>query len=346
MAGMEIPKGSRAQDHLEQVLSAATSAAELTQQMLAYSGRGQFVLEALDVSQLVKRTERLLESMISKKAAFTLDLTSELPHIEADAGQVRQVLINLANNASDALGDRTGEVAIRTGLMWAEGGELPSLQSGQMVPAGTYVYLEVADSGSGMDSETLGKIFDPFFTTKFTGRGLGLPAVLGIVRGHRGSIRVVSDVGQGTVVRVYFPALEDAEPQPEASPVAASISWQPAGAVLVVDDEEPIRILAQAILEGAGLKVWSAADGNQALDVFRAHAAEIHAVLLDLTMPGMDGAEVFQHISALRPEARVVLCSGYNEHEVSDRLGGSRPSGFLRKPYLPRELISVLNNVW
>jgi CheY-like chemotaxis protein len=170
--------------------------------------------------------------------------------------------------------------------------------------------------------------------------------VLGIVRGHRGSIRVVSDVGQGTVVRVYFPALEDAEPQPEASPVAASISWQPAGAVLVVDDEEPIRILAQAILEGAGLKVWSAADGNQALDVFRAHAAEIHAVLLDLTMPGMDGAEVFQHISALRPEARVVLCSGYNEHEVSDRLGGSRPSGFLRKPYLPRELISVLNNVW
>ena len=346
MACMEVAKSSRARDHLGHVLSAAKSAADLTQQILAYSGRGQFVLEALEVSQIVVGTTRLLESIVSKKAAVTLDLAPELPHVEADASQVRQVLINLANNASDALGDHSGEIAIRTGLVWAEAGELPSLQSGHMVPAGFYVYLEVADTGSGMDAETLSKIFDPFFTTKFTGRGLGLPAVMGIVRAHRGSIRVMSIVGQGTAVRVFFPVREDREPQAVEAPASDTIAWQNTGTVLVVDDEESIRHLASTVLEGAGLTVFLASDGNEALSVFREHAADIHAVLLDLTMPGMDGAEVFQHINQLRPEVRVVLCSGYNENEVSERLGEQRPAAFLRKPYHPRELLNLLGTVW
>jgi PAS domain S-box-containing protein len=346
MACMEVPKESRVRDHLGQVLSAAKSAADLTQQILAYSGRGQFVLEALDLSQIANGTARLLESIVSPNAKLAMDLSPELPRIDADASQIRQVIINLVNNASDALGNHEGEIALHTGLVWADGGELPTLQSGHMVPAGFYVYLEVKDTGSGMDAETLAKMFDPFFTTKFTGRGLGLPAVIGIVRAHRGSIRVASKVGQGTEVRVYFPVREEGEAQAAAPSAADTQAWPRAGTVLVVDDEQPIRNLASTILEGAGLTVFCAADGHEALDVFRQHAAEIHAVLLDLTMPGMDGAQVFQEMHQIRPEVRVVLCSGYNEHEVTSRLGDQRPAGFLRKPYQPRELLKLIGVVW
>ena len=345
MAGTELPEGSPARDHLEEVLSAAKSAAELTQQMLAYSGHGQFVLEALDVSQLAERTANLLESTISKKAELSLYLTPELPRIHADVDQIRQVLVNLATNASDALGDRSGEIAIRTGMMWAEGGELAALHSGHTMPAGLYVYLEVADTGSGMDAETLARIFDPFFTTKFTGRGLGLPAVMGIVRAHRGSIRVKSNTGQGTVIRVFFPALDDLEPPAAAARPYDSLAWPLTGTVLVVDDEDAVRRLVETVLDHAGLTVLTAADGDEALQIFRAHP-QIHAVLLDLTMPGMDGAEVLKHILQLRPGVPVLLCSGYNELEVSGRLGEHRPAGFLRKPYHPDELLNLLSSVW
>jgi PAS domain S-box-containing protein len=345
LAGAEMRPGSRAQEHLEQIIAAAGSAAELTQQMLAYSGRGQFVLKPLDVSPLVESTARLLESLVSRKSTLSFELTGDLPQIEADAGQVRQILVNLVNNAAEALGERKGKIAIRTGLMWAEGGELHSLNSGHMVPAGSYVYLEVTDTGAGMDKDTVARIFDPFFTTKFTGRGLGLPAVLGIVRAHRGSIQVVSNPGQGTKIRVFFPALDDADLGEPAAPAATSRAWPRAGTILVVDDEQPILRLAKTVLESAGLHVLTADDGNQAIQVFREHA-EIHAVLLDLTMPGMDGVEVFHNIHAFRPEARVVLCSGYNEHEASGRMGDHRPAAFLRKPYHPQELLKLLSNVW
>jgi len=346
MAAMELPRKSRVQEHLDQVLDAAKSAAELTQQMLAYSGRGQFVLESLDISRIVEGTARLLESMLSKKAHLVLELAATSPPIEADAAQIRQVLINLATNASDALADRAGEIAIRTGVMWAEAGELPSLHAGRATPAGLYAYLEVADTGCGIDPETLAKIFDPFFTTKFTGRGLGLPAVLGIVRAHRGSIRVASTPGQGTVVRAFFPTMEEAEPEPPAATAPESALWTMTGTVLVVDDEEPILLLAKAVLEEVGLTVLTARDGNQAVEVFRDHGDRIHAVLLDVTMPGMDGTEVFRHFHQARPDIRVILCSGYNEHEVSSRLGDDRPAAFLRKPYEPRELLALLSTLW
>jgi PAS domain S-box-containing protein len=346
LAAAEVPEGSRAKDHVEQVLAASASAAELTQQMLAYAGRGRFVFEELDLSRTIEQTMRLLVSAISRDARLSLDLAADLPLIEGDAGQLRQMLLNLANNASDALAGRLGEISIRTGLMWAETGELMSLQSGHVVPSGLYVYVEVADTGSGMDASTLGKIFDPFFTTKFAGRGLGLSAVMGIARAHHGSIRVDSTPGQGTAVRVYFPTLENAAPQTAPARSAETIAQPRTGAVLVVDDEEPIRRLAQTVLEDAGFTVLPAADGWQALQVFREHRHEIHAVLLDLTMPGMDGAEVFQAIHQLQPESRVLLCSGYNELEVASRLGAKRPSAFLRKPYCPRELLELLRSVW
>jgi two-component system, cell cycle sensor histidine kinase and response regulator CckA len=347
MAALDLPGGSRARTNIDHVLSAAKSAADLTQQMLAYAGRGRFVLEPLDLSTTVESTARLLESMISKKATVKLHLEKNLSRIEADAGQLRQIVINLATNASDALEDHPGDVTISTGMQWLELGEIPSLEPGHALPAGLYVYLEVSDTGTGMDAETISRIFDPFFTTKFAGRGLGLAAVMGIVRSHKGGIRVTSKVGSGTTMRVVFPALpESASRMQPTLPIEDPLEWRGTGKILVVEDEEPIRSLARAILERAGLTVLTAPDGTTGLALFREHASEIRVVLLDLTMPGMDGIEVLQYIQRSSPDVRVLLWTGYSEQDIDTRLHGVRPAALLRKPYAPAELIEQLRMIW
>jgi PAS domain S-box-containing protein len=345
LAAMDLPEATRARQSIDQVLIAAKSAADLTQQMLAYSGRGTFVLEPVNVTQLIEGLIRLLESTISKKAKLRLELAPELPAIRADASQIRQVVMNLITNAAESLDDRTGTVQVTTGVQTAELGELPAISPGHVLPAGDYVYIEVRDTGCGMDRETLGKIFDPFFTTKFTGRGLGLAAVLGIIRSHSGSIQVESKPSEGTVFRVIFPAIADSLPL-EVATSAEPSSWKAQGVVLVVDDQAGVRELAQTILERVGLTVLTAGDGKQAVDVFNEHLNDIHAVLLDLNMPGMDGAEVFWHMTQLAPAIRVVLCSGYNEQDVTTKLHGLQPAGFLRKPYNPAELLNRMRLVW
>jgi PAS domain S-box-containing protein len=345
LASMDLPAASPASRHIDHVLAASKSAADLTRQIQAYAGRSQFQLEPLDLSKMVTSTERLLESTLSHRACLKLDLAAELPQIEADGGQIRQVIMNLATNASDALEDQPGEVRISTGLFWAEGNELPSLKTGRIMPAGLYVWLEVADTGEGMDRATLDRIFDPFFSTRFTGRGLGLAAVLGIVRAHRGSITVTSEPRQGSTFRVYFPALD--EQSQEFAAAAQEDAVDPGtGGVLVVDDEEAIRELAKTILESAGYTVLVAGNGDEALAVFEKHAEKIHAVLLDVVMPGRDAADVLEQIQMLQPKTRVVVCSGYNDFEASGRLGGRKPSGFLRKPYDPAGLVARLKELW
>jgi two-component system, cell cycle sensor histidine kinase and response regulator CckA len=345
LASMDLPEDSAPRRALKQVLIAAQSAADLTQQMLAYSGRGAFVLEPVNLTHIVEGLVRLLESTIPKKADLRLHLGAGLPSVQADVSQIRQVAMNLITNAAESLGDKPGIVEVTTGVEWVEADQLPAADRGEVLPAGEYVYLQVSDTGCGMDEKTLNRIFDPFFTTKFTGRGLGLAAVLGIVRGHRGSIQVQSTPVQGTTFRVRFPAIP-AYVSAEPADLVPPNPWRAEGVVLVVEDQPAIQELAREILERTGLTVLTANDGLEAVAVFNEHAREIHAVLLDLNMPGMDGIEVLDHMISLAPEVRVVLSSGYNEPEVTTRFEGRKPAAFLRKPYQPCELLERLRTVW
>jgi PAS domain S-box-containing protein len=345
LAAMDLPEDSRARKSLDQVVIAARTASDLTEQMLAYSGRGAFVLEPVNLKELIEGVARLLESTLSRKATLKLHLAADLPCIHGDASQIRQVVMNLITNAAESLMDSAGTVEVTTCTEWADTGQLPSIERGGVLRAGTYISFEVKDTGCGMDVATLNKIFDPFFTTKLTGRGLGLAAVLGIVRGHHGSIEVHSEPEQGTTFRVLFPASSECA-APHQPGLASPAEWRAEGVVLVVDDQAPVRDLARSILERVGLTVLTADDGKQALEVFSGHATEIHAVLLDLNMPGMDGSEVLRIVKTAAPHVRVVLTSGFNEQDVQSKLEGGKPAGFLRKPYLPSDLVERLRAVW
>ncbi len=334
-----------ARANIEEVISAANTAAQLTQQLLAYSGRGKFMIELINLSRLIEDVARLLAALISKKAVLRLNLAPGLPAIEGDPAQVRQVVINLLTNASDALGDSNGSIQVTTAVRRLSDGEMNSLFPGRALPAGDYVSLEVVDSGCGMDRATVARIFDPFFTTKFTGRGLGLAAVQGIVRGHNGTLQVESRPGSGSTFRVLFPAASGAAPQPAAPEAVADLEWQASGTVLVVDDEPAVRALACHILERSHLTALTAVDGYDAVRQFEAHAREIDAVLLDLMMPGLDGGEVFQRLIRIKPDVKVIVCSGYDVQDVSTKFGALSPSGFLRKPYSPADLIRSLRSV-
>ena len=254
-----------------------------------------------------------------------------MPPVQADATQLRQVVMNLAINAAEALVGGAGVVAIATGLRHCDEAYLSQSRTAQALPPGPYVYVEVADNGCGMDADTQARIFDPFFSTKFTGRGLGLAAVLGIMRSHRGAIRLESTPGRGTTMTALFPAAA-AESQPVAEEPAVG-TWQGSGTVLLVDDEDAVRAVAQRILASCGFRVLTAVDGQDAVRQFRDHAAEIVCVVLDLTMPRMDGAKAFQELRRIRADVRVILASGYSCHEISQRFSGQGLAGVVQKPF-------------
>jgi len=338
LALQDLPDGAPARPRVEEVITAATSAAQLTEQMLAYSGRGKFTLEPVNITQLIEDVARLITTIISKKATLRLTLDSKIPAVAGDPAQIRQVVINLLTNASDALEDRPGVIQVTTGLRREEGVTAAVLPDGGLAQGG-YVFVEVKDTGCGMDQMTASRIFEPFFTTKFTGRGLGLAAVQGIVRGHRGELQVESEPGLGATFRVLFPAIAQTLPIAAPPPVAIDARWRPQGTVLVVDDEPAVRQLARQILEGAGATILEAIDGYDAVRVFDANASQIDAVLLDLTMPGLDGGEVFAHLIRTKPDVKVVFCSGYDAQDVNARVAPHKPAGFLRKPYGPSDLL-------
>jgi PAS domain S-box-containing protein len=337
LARKHLSPSSQAEPMLQEIERGAERAADLAQQMLAYSGPGKFIVRTIPLDALVGEMSKLLQTVVSKKAALQLDLLPAI--IDGDATQVRQVVMNLITNASDALGGREGIIAVRTGVRWCERSSLAWRHLPNELPEGTYAFVEVQDRGCGMTEETLQRIFDPFFTSKFAGRGLGLAAVLGIVRGHHGTIQVASSLGKGTKFQVLFPRSTAAE---SAAPVVSTTLTQPKakGTILVVEDEESVSEFVRLVLEEAGFQVRVAAHGREGLKAFELNYREVVGVVLDLTMPEMDGLELAHRIRHMRTGVPILLMSGYSELETLTRLAEIGAAGFLQKPIRPDELIT------
>ena len=337
----DVPEGHRARTAVEQIQLASRRAAELTRQMLAYSGKGRFVVEPLDLSTVVREMMDLLMVSITKKASLVTDLPDGLPAVQADVTQLRQVVMNLITNASDALEGGHGTIRLITGTLQAEPRYLEGMDVGGDLPPGGYVFLEVSDTGAGMTEETQVRMFDPFFTTKATGRGLGMAATLGILRGHSGAIKVYSEEGQGTAIKLLLPAVEGMEPTaPRGSgPV---IHGALHGTVLVVDDQTLVRSMARRTLERAGLTILEAADGHETLEIYERSGTSIDLVLMDLTMPVLSGEETFAALRRLDPSISVLLMSGYNAQDTTAKFVGKGLAGFLQKPFTAKELVDAV----
>ncbi|MEX2262825.1 MAG: PAS domain S-box protein [Bryobacteraceae bacterium] len=328
---------SPARRMLEDVVRGSERAANLTRQLLAYSGRGKFIIQPVNLSELVREIADLIQLSIPRTVQLRLELRDGMPSMPADPAQLQQLVMNLIINGAEAIGEGTnGTVLVATGVQDVEESYIAQTFAPGEIQPGRYVYLEVHDTGVGMDEETIAKIFDPFFTTKFTGRGLGLAAVLGIVRGHKGALKVYSAPGKGSTFKVLFPASE--VETKEHVPGIAHGDLTGTGTVLVVDDEEIVRRTAQNALERQGYKVLLASNGHEAVEVFREQGDEIVLVLLDLTMPVMGGEEAMRRLQSIRPRVSVLLSSGYNEVEAIRRFTGKGLAGFIQKPYSAGQL--------
>ena len=346
LALAEMGDAAPGRESVAQIELTAQRAAELVRQLLAYSGKGRFVVEPLDLSEAVREMASLLEVTTSKKAALRLDLGDGLPAVMADVAQVRQLVMNFITNASDAIGDEVGTITVATCLVDADEEYLSGSDVLGGAAPGRFVALEVSDTGSGMDAVTKRRIFDPFFSTKETGHGLGLAAALGIVRGHGGAIRVYSEPGRGTSIKVLLPACDAVAGA--VSRVHRSLAIDDAlhGAViLVADDEEVVRELVRRTLERAGFEVLLAQDGAEAVEVFQSHAHRIDLVLLDMAMPKLGGEEVHREIQRQRPGTKVILSSGYNEQDATSQLVGRPYAAFLQKPYTSAQLVQAITEL-
>jgi PAS domain S-box-containing protein len=314
------------------IRNAALHAAELTNQMLAYSGRGHFDVRPVSLTELVLDMTHLLGASLSKKAQVNYELMPDLPAVQADIAQLRQVIMNLITNASDALGGRSGVIVVRTGTEQVCT-TLTDLYGPIPLAPASYAFLEVTDDGCGMSEETRARLFEPFFTTKFTGRGLGLSAVQGIVRGHGGGIVLRTALGQGTTIKVLLPCT-DQPCAPAWPPLSEPVSsWTGSGLVLMVDDDARVRSVTELLLRDLGFDVLPAASGRDAIRQFELHADEIRVVLLDVTMPDLSGDQVLEELRQRRPDLQVLLCSGYAEEEMQERFSSQDMAGFLQKPY-------------
>jgi two-component system cell cycle sensor histidine kinase/response regulator CckA len=329
---------------LTECIQAAERAAQLTRQLLAYAGKGRFVVEPINLSTLVREISTLLQTSISRKVQVRLELTDSLPTVEADAGQLQQVVMNLIINGAEAIGENVGLVVCSTTSQMVDDAYIRTLgPEARYIAPGRYVTLEVHDSGCGMDEASLARIFEPFFTTKFMGRGLGLAAVSGIVHGHKGAIKVYSSPGKGSTFKVLFPAMGvENVSQTVDFPGTCESNNQ---TVLIIDDEESVRSTARNTLQWHGYRTLEAKDGREALEVFRQFANEITLVLLDLTMPYMNGEEVLRELKIILPDVLVLLSSGFNEVEAVRRFTGKGLAGFLQKPYRAALLAETIKNI-
>ena len=339
-----LPCGSPAGGILKRIVESGEQAAHLTRQMLAYAGKGRFIFQPVNLSGLVAKTQALFQSSISKKIAVTFQLESGISAVGTDPSQMQQVFMNLALNAAEAIGGDAGVISVSTGEVSVDAGYIGGGLHGWAIEPGRYVFLEVRDTGCGMDPDTKAKIFDPFFTTKFQGRGLGLAAVAGIVRAHKGAIELTTAPGAGSTFRVLLPAMAVHAPI-SAPPAQPKDDLRGNATVLVVDDEQIVRDLAKEALERHGYKVLVAGNGRAAIDIVQADGHGIHLVVLDLSMPGMSGEETLPHLRKINPDLNVIVSSGYSETETLRLFEGARVSGFIQKPYTARQLASQVKSV-
>ena len=331
--------------NVRKIVGAADKAALLTQQLLAYAGKGQIETRPISLNTLLTENRELLGITLPKQVRLVTQLAPELPAVDGDLGQMQQVVMNLLINAGEAMPSRGGVIRVKTDLLHMSRPALYAWDMGAAkLPAGDYVMLEVSDNGSGMDSETLNRIFDPFFSTKSSGHGLGLAAVLGIVRSHGGSLRVRSELGQGTVFKMIFPASsEKLEPVPAPLPVVKRDEMSAgAGLVLAIDDEISVCETVADMLEMSGYQVITAFNGERGIELFKAHQHEIGVILLDLTMPGLSGEETYKQLRALDGTVQIVVSSGHSPKQMSATFAGEPHIGFLPKPYNFQELERVV----
>ncbi|MDG2334586.1 MAG: response regulator [Myxococcota bacterium] len=343
LAENDLSPHSSVRQNLRSVVKAARQAAELCGQMLAYAGSVPLVTELIELEEVVQEMGDLLRASIPSSTFIQYSFDQGVPLVKGDASQIRQVALNLITNASEAIGERGGEITLVVECLHCDSEGLRAMEFSEDLVSGHFVALTVRDTGSGMDEATRKKIFEPFYTTKFTGRGLGLAAVVGIVRAHGGAVKIESELEKGSAISVLFPASEEVGvgSKPGAGTVTVG-EWRGQGKILLVEDEESARELARIVLERAGLEVVEAADGLGALEIFGAAPDEFGCILLDLTMPNMDGVETYTKLREIRPEVRVVLCSGYPERAAMARFADVGLSGFLKKPYEPEELLKSL----
>jgi nitrogen-specific signal transduction histidine kinase/CheY-like chemotaxis protein len=372
LALLDLPPESPADYSIRQIEDAARRAAELTRQMLAYAGREQFVIQPVNLNAIVEEMSRLSQVSFGKGVSLQRHLDENLPLIEVDPAQMRQVVMNLVVNASEAIGDAVGTITVATGMRQLTSAYLATTYLAPDLPSGSYVYLKVADAGTGMDAATLARIFEPFFTTRFTGRGLGLSAVLGIVRAHGGTLQVQSEPGHGAVFTIFLPTADHRPPPPEdrglksedgnvsgdeapssirdhlsseQSSVVGREACTPSGgegsavgSVLVIEDDASVRALAVRMLKHFGYEVLTAEDGCAGVASFRAQPDAIDCVLLDMSMPQMDGLQTLRELRHIKPDVRVVLMSGYDEQEVASQFAGYKLEGVIQKPFSPKIL--------
>ncbi|MGQ9547335.1 MAG: hybrid sensor histidine kinase/response regulator [Roseiflexus sp.] len=377
LALLDIPAHAPARAYLEQVKSAVQRAAEMTRQILAYTGRGQVSREVIDVCRMLEDLQTMLDA--ARPATIAIDYRFEAESLPVcfDRAQLQQMIVALVHNAIDAIGDCTGQITITVRERILNDTDIPRATVGADLRAGRYAVIDVRDTGCGIDRDAREHLFVPFFTTKPERRGLGLAATLGIVRSHDGAIQVESAPGQGSVFRVFIPIVQE-HPEMETTPATLADSYTPVPSsadqvslvqpestgfvsappvnqrsvthatqdlVLIVDDEPAVRSVAARMVEHLGFATLQAPDGTVGIDLFRAHADLITCVLLDVSMPGMGGAQVLQMMRAIHADAPVVLMSGYAGEELAERFGQLQPNGFLYKPFDIGELKACLAGV-
>jgi two-component system, cell cycle sensor histidine kinase and response regulator CckA len=354
LALAHLPPTSPARAHLKHIEHAAQRAADLTRQMLAYSGRGQFLIRPVHIGEMVRGRQSLIGATLPDGVDIACEIADNLPTVDGDSDQLGQLLMNIVGNAIDAMRESGGTIRVRADACHCTKDDLASTYLDEQLPEGRYVCLEVTDTGVGMSAETQARMFEPFFSTKFTGRGLGLAAVLGIVRGHRGAVRVHSEAGKGTMVRVFFPAREQAKPiatndrkkshmrTRAESAHASAETGSGNNRVLVIDDEETVRSVAKTILERVGFRVVTAASGADGIAAFREADGRFCVVLLDMKLPVVSSHQVYEELVHIRPDVRVVLSSGYLNDEAIAPFDNKGIAGYLQKPYRFEELIACV----